>query len=88
MCGHFCFFLSEVDEDEFDRRRAACTTDMKELEQLFNKLKEALISEKQTLIEQKLNEIENETAEEFTVPLQKLKQNMDIKIKLACNKIN
>jgi hypothetical protein len=57
---------------------------MKELENLFNKLKEALINEKHILIEQKLKEIDDETVEEFTVPLQKLKQNMEIKIKLAC----
>jgi hypothetical protein len=76
--------LTEVDEDEFDRRRIACTNDMKELENLFSKLKEALINEKQILIEQKLKEIDEETAEEFTIPLQKLKQNMEIKIKLAC----
>lgn len=76
--------MIEVDEDEFDRRRVECSSDMKELENLFNKLKEALISEKQALIEQKLREIEDETAEEFTVPLMKLKQNMEVKIKLAC----
>lgn len=76
--------MIEVDEDEFERRRADCLSDMKELETLFNKLKETLIAEKQILVEQKLKEIDDETAEEYTVPLQKLKQNMEIKIKLAC----
>ena len=42
-----------------------------------------MISEKQILVEQKLKEIEEETAEEYTIPLQKLKQNMEIKIKLT-----
>ncbi|CAF0852422.1 unnamed protein product [Brachionus calyciflorus] len=73
----------EVDEDEYDRRRATIQSDMKELEMLFTKLKEALISEKQILIDQKLKEIEEETAEEFTVPFQKLKQNMEVRINLA-----
>jgi hypothetical protein len=75
--------LIEVDEDEFDSRRAICVADMKELESQFLKLKEELIYEKQMLIEQKLKEIENETAEEYTNPAFKLKQNMEIKIKLT-----
>ncbi len=57
---------------------------MKELELQFAKLKEELINEKQMLVDQKLKEIEEETAEEFTGQLQKLKNNMDNKIRLAC----
>jgi hypothetical protein len=75
--------MIEVDEDEFDSRRAICIADMKELETQFLKLKEELIYEKQMLIEQKLKEIEDETAEEYTTPSLKLKQNMEIKIKLT-----
>jgi hypothetical protein len=56
---------------------------MKELELQFAKLKEELINEKQVLVDQKLKEIEDETAEEFTGQLQKLKNNMDTKIRLA-----
>ena len=56
---------------------------MKELELQFSKLKEELINEKQILVDQKLKEIEEETAEEFTGQLQKLKNNMETKIKLA-----
>lgn len=59
---------------------------MKELEFQFSKLKEMYINERQTLIDQKLKEIEEETSEEFTTQLQKLKQNMDVKIKLASKK--
>lgn len=73
----------QVDEDECERRRADCLTDMRELEFLFVKLKDALIQEKQMLIDHKLREIEDETAEEFTQPLFKMKQNMEIKIRLA-----
>ena len=57
---------------------------MKELELQFAKLKEELINEKQMLVDQKLKEIEEETAEEFTGQLQKLKNNRDNKIRLAC----
>jgi hypothetical protein len=60
---------------------------MKELEFQFSKLKEMYINERQTLIDQKLKEIEEESSEEFTTQLQKLKQNMDVKIKLASREI-
>ena len=66
--------------------RASRVTVMKELEFQFSKLKEMYINERQTLIDQKLKEIEEETSEEFTTQLQKLKQNMDVKIKLASKK--
>lgn len=75
--------MIEVDEDEFDARRAICVADMKDLESQFLKLKDELIHEKQSLIDQKLREIEDESAEEYTQPSQKLKTNMEIKIKLA-----
>lgn len=52
---------------------------------LFAKLKDALIFERQVLIDQKLKEIEDETAEEFTSPFQRLKQNMEVRINLAGN---
>ena len=63
--------------------RAIYVADMKELEAQFAKLKEELINEKQILIDQKLKEIEDESAEEFKTQLLKLKQNMETKIKLA-----
>lgn len=75
--------ITDYDEFEFDHRRAQCVSDMKELEQQFAKLKEQLISERNSLIDQKLEEIEAETAEEFVVPLKKLEMNMDFKIKLT-----
>ena len=58
---------------------------MKELEAQFLKLKEEYINEKQLLIDQKLKEIEEETAEEFVIPLQKFKQNMDMRLNLTSN---
>jgi len=56
---------------------------MKSLELQFSKLKEELIKEKNNEVEKKLKEIEDETAEEFLVPLKKLQMNMDFKIKLT-----
>ncbi len=76
---------TEVDECEFDHRRAACVANMKSLELQFAKLKEELIKEKNNEVEKKLKEIEDETAEEFLVPLKKLQMNMDFKIKLTSN---
>ena len=62
--------------------------DMKELEAQFLKLKEEYIVGKQMLIDQKLKEIEEETAEEFVIPLQKFKQNMDMRLNLTSNDPN
>ena len=73
----------EVDEDEFDHRRAACIADMKELELQYSKLKEELINERNKMVNKKLKEIEDETAEEFTKPLKQLQMNIDFKIKLT-----
>jgi hypothetical protein len=57
---------------------------MKELESQFLKLKDELIQEKYSLIDKKLLDIENETAKEYTVPLLKLKESMEMKISIAC----
>jgi len=75
--------MTEVDEDEFDHRRADCLAGMRELEAQFVRLKEELISERHALIEHKLKEIEDETADEFTGPLKQLQLGKDFKIKLA-----
>lgn len=75
--------MTEYEEFEFDHRRSACVANMKELELQFAKLKEQLIAERNSLVDNKLEEIENETAEEFLVPLKKLQMNMDFKIKLT-----
>lgn len=76
----------EDDEAESERRRAACLADMRELESLFVRLKEALIKEKQCLVETKMREIEDETAEEFTSAVAKMQQNMEMRLRLASNK--
>lgn len=73
----------EDDDAECERRRLACLADMRELEQLFGRLKEALFKEKQCLIEAKLREIEDENADEFTHTVFKMKQNMEMRIRLA-----
>ena len=56
---------------------------MKELEAQFIKLKDELIQEKFSIIDKKLYEIEKETAKEYTVPLLKLKENMEMKTSIA-----
>lgn len=35
------------------------------------------------MIEKKLQDIENETAKEYAIPLARLKQNMEMKLKVA-----
>jgi hypothetical protein len=56
---------------------------MKELETHFTKLKEELINERNCMVDKKLKEIEDETAEEFVIPLKKLQMNLDFKINLS-----
>ncbi len=90
----FCFFsyliyeIKEIDEDEFDQRRAVCLADMKDLEAQFAKLKEELINERNLLVDKKLKEIEEETADEFVIPLKKLQMSMDFKINFTSKLIN
>lgn len=75
--------MTEYEEFEFEHRRSTCVANMKELEVQFAKLKEQLIAERNSLVDKKLDEIEDETAEEFVIPLKKLQMNMDFKIKLT-----
>lgn len=79
----FVLFVSELDEEESEKRRAECVSNMKELENQFLKLKEELIQEKLSLVEKKLQEIDNGTAKEYTIPLTQLKENMDMRISIA-----
>ena len=52
---------------------------MKELEQQFIKLKEEYIAQRFKVVDQKLKETEDETAEEFKIPLNKLEKNLEFK---------
>ena len=52
---------------------------MKDLEQQYGKLKEEYIDERFKVVDQKLKEIEEETAEEFIKPLKQLQMNMEFK---------
>jgi hypothetical protein len=56
---------------------------IKELEDAYNKFKQDLIQERLVLIEKKLQDIENETAKEYAIPFARLKQNMEMKLKVA-----
>lgn len=74
---------SEIDEESSENRRIECINEMKELESQYNKLKDDLVQAKLNMIEKKLVEIENETAKDYTIPLLKLKENMEMKINIA-----
>jgi hypothetical protein len=76
-------FIKEVDEDECDQRRAKYLSSMKELEQQFIKLKEEYIAQRFKVVDQKLKETEDETAEEFRIPLNKLEKNLEFKTKFS-----
>lgn len=73
------FFTLEVDEDECDLIKAKYLAHMKELETHFSRLKDELISQRFKEVDQKLKEIEEESADEFRNPLKKLEMNMQFK---------
>jgi hypothetical protein len=74
---------SEIDEEQTESRRVECMTTIKDLEIQFQKLKEELIEEKLRLVETKLQEIETETAREFQMPVNKLKENMNLRLSVS-----
>ncbi|XP_011303916.1 breast cancer metastasis-suppressor 1-like protein [Fopius arisanus] len=74
---------SEMDEDECERRRNECMENLVDLERQFTLLKEQLYRERITQIDTKLREVRVEKSDEYLVPLQRLKENMETKTKVA-----
>jgi len=74
---------SEMDEEECEHRRSECLDDMIDLERQFSYLKEQLYRERITQIENKLNEVMAEQAEEYLVPLAELREAMAVRTQVA-----
>lgn len=71
--------MTEADDEESNLKRAKYADEMRELETTYAKLKEEWINQRLKEVEKKLKEIEDESAEEFTIPLKKLQLNMEKK---------
>nr|CAG4650631.1 EOG090X0IS7 [Sida crystallina] len=74
---------SDMDEEECEHRRTECMDDMIDLERQFSYLKEQLYRERITQIENKLNEVMAEQAEEYLVPLAELREAMEVRTQVA-----
>ncbi|XP_063993216.1 breast cancer metastasis-suppressor 1-like protein isoform X2 [Diachasmimorpha longicaudata] len=74
---------STMDEDDNERRRIECQEKVDVLERQFGLLKEQLYHEQIAQLNLKVQEIENETAEEYSVPLIDLQEKMETKIEVA-----
>ncbi|XP_015110379.1 breast cancer metastasis-suppressor 1-like protein [Diachasma alloeum] len=74
---------STMDEDDNERRRIECQEKVDVLERQFVLLKEQLYHEQMTQLNQKVQEIEDETAEEYSVPLMRLQEKMETKMEVA-----
>ncbi|XP_011302871.1 breast cancer metastasis-suppressor 1-like protein [Fopius arisanus] len=74
---------STMDEDDYERRRNQCQENVDDLERQFVLLKEQLYREQISQLNAKVREIEEETAEEYAVPLLHLQERMQTRIEVA-----
>ncbi|XP_011505549.1 PREDICTED: breast cancer metastasis-suppressor 1-like protein [Ceratosolen solmsi marchali] len=74
---------SEMDENECERRRTECLENLVDLERQFYLLKEQLYKERVIQMDTKLGEVKVGKSEEYLIPLERLKENMKIKVEVA-----
>ncbi|KAK2193250.1 hypothetical protein NP493_16g05040 [Ridgeia piscesae] len=74
---------SELDDEEYERRRTECIDDMSDLEKQFSELKEQLYQERLQQIDAKLEEVKEGRAVEYLSPLAQLEENMSIYTEVA-----
>lgn len=60
---------SEMDEEDCERRRSECVSEMMDLEKQFSELKEKLFRERLSQLRVRLEEVGAERAPEYTEPL-------------------
>ncbi|KAL1131921.1 hypothetical protein AAG570_011532 [Ranatra chinensis] len=74
---------SEMDGEEYERRRNECLAILTELERQFIIIREQLYKERITLVKTELEEVREGIAKEYRQPLEELKDNMRIRIEVA-----
>ncbi|XP_054715842.1 breast cancer metastasis-suppressor 1-like protein-A isoform X2 [Uloborus diversus] len=74
---------SEVNEEDFDRRRNECLNQMAELEKQFILMKEQLYEERNTQVEIQLEEVKAGTAAEYLQPVDELRLNYETRLEVA-----
>ncbi|KAF6729070.1 Breast cancer metastasis-suppressor 1-like protein-A [Oryzias melastigma] len=74
---------SEMDEEDCERRRVECLNEMSNLEKQFTDLKDQLYRERLNQVNSKLTEVEAGRATEYLDPLEVLRENMQVRTKVA-----
>lgn len=74
---------SEMDEEDCERRRMECLSEMSNLEKQFTDLKDQLYRERLSQVNSKLAEVEAGRAAEYLEPLAVLLENMQVRTKVA-----
>ncbi|KAF4009933.1 hypothetical protein G4228_000827 [Cervus hanglu yarkandensis] len=72
-----------MDEEDYERRRSECVSEMMDLEKQFSELKEKLFRERLSQLRVRLEEVGAERAPEYTEPLGGLQRSLKIRIQVA-----
>uniref|UniRef100_A0A3B3BZ49 BRMS1 like transcriptional repressor b n=1 Tax=Oryzias melastigma TaxID=30732 RepID=A0A3B3BZ49_ORYME len=73
----------KMDEEDCERRRVECLNEMSNLEKQFTDLKDQLYRERLNQVNSKLTEVEAGRATEYLDPLEVLRENMQVRTKVA-----
>uniref|UniRef100_A0A4X2LYS1 BRMS1 like transcriptional repressor n=1 Tax=Vombatus ursinus TaxID=29139 RepID=A0A4X2LYS1_VOMUR len=79
----FMLLLTEMDDEDCERRRMECLDEMSNLEKQFTDLKDQLYKERLSQVDAKLQEVIAGKAPEYLEPLATLQENMQIRTKVA-----
>ncbi|KAL4622924.1 hypothetical protein GN956_G19949 [Arapaima gigas] len=76
-------YLSEMDDEDYERRRLECLDEMSDLEKQFLELKDKLFRERLNQVKMKLDEVMAAQAAEYKEPLAALQKNMQLRTEVA-----
>ncbi|MCL4126882.1 UNVERIFIED_CONTAM: hypothetical protein GTU68_021732, partial [Idotea baltica] len=74
---------TELDEEECERRRSEFLSDLNDLENQFSQLREQLYQERVTQVEIKLEEVKEEEASEYVIPLEELSEALQVRLEVT-----
>uniref|UniRef100_A0A8C4X0G8 BRMS1 like transcriptional repressor n=1 Tax=Eptatretus burgeri TaxID=7764 RepID=A0A8C4X0G8_EPTBU len=77
--------ISDMNDEDYERRRTECLSEMSDLEKQFSDLKEQLYRERISQVDSKLEEVRAGKALEYLEPLAALQRNMQTHIEVAGN---
>ncbi|XP_025032373.1 breast cancer metastasis-suppressor 1, partial [Python bivittatus] len=74
---------SEMNDEDYERRRAECVDEMLDLEKQFSEIKEKLFKERLNQVKAKLEDVMSGKAVEYLDPLAVLQNHMQIRMEVA-----